>query len=169
MPVIVRFERRGDIRGIRRINLAAFPGEAEANLVDALRERGKLLLSLVAVENRVLTGHIAFSRVTVQEKPGVYGLGLGPMAVLPERQRKGTGSALVRAGLEQCAALGCRFVVVLGHPHYYPRFGFRPAGQFGIHCRWQVPEDVFMVMEVQQGALAGVRGLACYEPEFHDV
>jgi putative acetyltransferase len=168
--ITVREEQDGDAAGIRRVNELAFETPAEADLVDLLRERDKLLVSLVAVEDERVVGHIAFSNAIIEpEAPGLSGAGLGPMAVLPEVQRTGIGSQLVREGLDRCRRIGLSFVVVLGHPHYYPRFGFAPASRFEIRCTWTVPDEVFMAMELRPGALAGIRGLARYEPEFEDV
>lgn len=165
----VRAEVPGDAAAIRRANELAFETPAEARLVDLLRERGKLLVSLVAVEAGGVVGHIAFSRARLASRPASYGVGLGPMAVVPARQRAGIGSELVRAGVRECAAAGATFAVVLGHPDYYPRFGFVPASRFSLTCRWPVPEGVFMVMELTPGALAGAGGAVSYEPEFDDV
>jgi len=165
----VRAEAPGDSAAIRRVNRLAFATPAEAGLVDLLRERGKLSLSLVAVDGGEVVGHIAFSRARLASRPEVEGLGLGPMAVAPARQREGIGSALVRAGVRACAAGGARFVVVLGHPDYYPRFGFVPASRFALACTWPVPEGVFMAVELTPGALAGAGGTVSYEPEFDDV
>ncbi len=96
-------------------------------------------------------------------------MGLAPMAVAPEHQRKGIGSALVRAGLEQCKQLGFAAVVVLGHPEYYPRFGFSPSSRFGINSEYEVPEEVFMAMELQPGALSGKTGRVKYHAAFSNV
>ncbi len=168
-PATIRAERASDIGAIRRVNEAAFGTDAEARLVDLLRDRGKLLVSLVAERGGRVVGHIAFSRVRLAAGDEPFGVGLGPMAVAPAYQRLGIGVRLVRFGILQCRLLGARFVVVLGHPHYYPRFGFQPASQFGLSCAWPVPEGVFMAMEIQPGALANVRGRVSYEPEFDDV
>ena len=89
------------------------------------------------------------------------------MAVLPEHQRQGIGSLLVRRGLELCASRGVGFVVVLGHPNYYPRFGFRPASTFGLTCIWPVPDAVFLALALSPGALSGLNGLVSYAPEFN--
>ncbi len=167
--IFIRPERREDIDSIRQINGSAFPSQAEARLVDLLRAGGKLIISLLAEADGVPVGHIAFSPVSIEGHSALRGLGLGPMAVTPEMQRRGIGSLLVTDGLKSARNLGYSFAVVLGHPRYYPRFGFRPAVQFGIRCQWKVPDDVFMAMELREGALAGVRGLASYEPEFNEV
>ena len=88
------------------------------------------------------------------------------MAVVPALQNRGIGSLLARAGLDQCRALACDYAVVLGHPRYYPRFGFVPASRFGLRCLWDVPDDVFMALEFRPGVLAGAGGLMSYQPEF---
>lgn len=166
---VVRPEQDRDIESIRWVNQGAFETTAEAELVDRLRDRGKLLVSLIAEWEGRTVGAIAFSRVILRAHPDLPGAGLGPVAVDPAFQRKGFGSLLVRAGLEKCHSIGCDFAVVLGHPEYYPRFGFIPAGRFGLHCAWQVPDGVFMAIEFHPGALSGVSGLVAYEPEFDDV
>jgi putative acetyltransferase len=166
----VREERPGEEAAIRRVNVAAFATTAEADLVDRLRAGGRLEISLVAVVGTAIVGHIAFSAVTVEpETPGLRGTGLGPMAVIPDRQGQGIGSRLVRAGLDLCRKRGVDFVVVLGHARYYPRFGFVPADRLGLRCIWEVPEGIFMAMELRGGALRRASGTARYQPEFNDV
>jgi len=164
----VRPERDGDVEAIHYINRLAFDTAAEARLVDLLRERGKLLLSLVAEHHGQAVGHIVFTRVIAESRPELRGVGLGPMAVVPSLQRRGIGSLLVQAGLAECLAIASDFAVVLGHPHYYPRFGFAPASRFGLRCSWQVPDDVFMALEFRPGTLAGAAGLVQYQPEFNE-
>jgi putative acetyltransferase len=164
--ITIRPESAADLPLVRRILEEAFEQPDEADLVDLLRERGKLTLALVAEEGGQPVGHLAMSPVSVDSAPQLHGLGLGPMAVLPERQNQGIGSLLARAALEECRRLGTDYAVVLGHPEYYPRFGFAPAGRFGLHCVWPVPEGVFMALELRPGALAGCRGLVRYQPEF---
>jgi putative acetyltransferase len=167
MMVTVRPECDEDAPGIRRVNLEALSA-AEADLVDRLRARGKLLVSLVAEGNRSVVGHIAFSRVTI-DAAHCGGAGLGPMAVLPDLQRRGIGSLLARAGLDRCREMGFDYVVVLGHPLYYPRFGFVPASRHSIRCKWPVPDHAFMILELREGALSGVSGIASYPPEFDEL
>jgi putative acetyltransferase len=166
---VVRAETDRDIESIRRIHRRAFETSAEADAVDLLRSRGKLLLSLIAEWEGQAVGHIAFSRAILSANPGLPGTGLAPVAVDPAFQRKGVGSLLVRAGLEKCRALGYEFSIVLGHPNFYPRFGYVPASRFGLHCIWKVPDEAFLAIEFRPGALAGVSGLAAYEPEFDNV
>ncbi len=96
-------------------------------------------------------------------------LGLGPMAVAPAYQRQGIGSALARAGLAACSDQGFEIVIVLGHPGFYPRFGFRISEPFGIKWEHEVPAEVFMVAELVPEALQNVRGVVRYQPEFNEV
>ena len=168
--IFIRHERSGDAHAIRFVLEEAFGQSNEADLVDALRHRGALTLSLVALRENEVVGHILFSPVTI-ESPGssFNAIGLGPMTVLPPYQGKGIGSRLVRIGLEQCRQAGHEIVVVLGYPDFYGRFGFVPTRHRGIRCEFDVPDDVFMVMELRQGALAGRGGLVRYQPEFTSV
>ena len=161
----IRPERPGDADRVRAVNLAAFEGAEEADIVDRLRRAAGRLLSLVAEVDGEIVGHILFSEVTVGEA-AARGMGLAPMAVLPAHQRRGVGSALVRRGLELLRAEGCPFVVVLGHPGYYPRFGFTPASRHGVACEYEgVPEEAFLLLELAAGGLEGVAGVARYRPE----
>lgn len=168
--VIVREERPEDLAAVRRVNVRAFGRAAEAELVDALRARGRATLSLVAEDDGELLGHILFSPVAIESRVGTLAaLGLAPMAVVPERQRQGVGSLLVRHGLEHCRRAGHECVLVLGHPEYYPRFGFTPASRFGIACGYAAAAGAFMAIELRPGALRGRAGTARYEPEFDAV
>jgi putative acetyltransferase len=162
----VRVEEPRDRAAVRAVNVAAFPTPAEADLVDALRAAVRPLISLVAELDHGVIGHILFSPVSLSNHPGLSLLGLAPMAVAPERQRTGVGSALVRAGLERCAHAGCDAVVVVGHPTFYPRFGFIPGSRFTLRSEYDVPDDVFMVCELQRGALRDVSGVVRYDAVF---
>ncbi|MGE5172674.1 MAG: GNAT family N-acetyltransferase [Betaproteobacteria bacterium] len=167
--VQIRHERELDTAGVRAVNEAAFETATEAKLVVALREQARPVISLVADDEGVIVGHIMFSPVVLEGHPELKIMGLAPMAVLPERQRKGIGSALVRAGLEECKKLGFGAVVVLGHPEYYPRFGFLPSARFCIGCEYEVPEDAFMVKELYPGYLLGATGTIKYHAAFYTV
>lgn len=162
----IRPEEPGDRAGVRVVNVAAFPTPAEADLVDALRAQARPLVSLVAEEDRAIVGHILFSPVTLPGHPALVLMGLAPMAVTPARQRAGIGSALVRAGLEACRRLPAGAVVVLGHPEYYPRFGFAPGVRSGLGCEYDVPAEAFMVLELRPGALRGASGKVQYHGAF---
>src|SRR5262249_51272189 len=140
----VRAERVTDTRAVHALNCAAFETRAEADLVDTLRDSAKPIVSLVAEDAGIIVGHILFSPVTLSGNANLRIMGLAPMAVLPGRQRQGIGSALVSRGLDSCRQLGCVAVVVLGHPGFYPRFGFLPASRFAIGCEYDVPDEVFM-------------------------
>ena len=162
----VRTERPADTAGVRQVNLAAFPTGTEADLVDALREQATPIVSIVAVEGTEIVGHILFSPVTLTGHQELAIMGLAPMAVVPARQRQGIGSALVHEGFTACTRLGFRAVIVLGHAEYYPRFGFIPASRFGLRCEYEVPDDVFMARELEEGMLEGKSGTIRYHPAF---
>jgi putative acetyltransferase len=132
-----------------------------------LRANGAALLSLVATLNERVVGHIMYSPVSVAGN--VTGAALGSMAVLPEYQRQGIGSKLIEAGIQKLKDAGCPFIIVVGHADYYPRFGFRPASEHGIKCEWDVPDDVFMLLVLDQAKMEGVSGLAKYRHEFSSV
>jgi putative acetyltransferase len=159
----IRPECPADFDAIRHVNRRAFGKDQEADLVDALRANDAVLLSLVATLDDQVVGHILYSPVMLGRTTGA---GLGPMAVLPEYQLQEIGSRLVTTGNESLKENGFPFVVVLGHPEFYPRFGFTPASALGITCQWDVPDDVFMVLVLDESKKAGVAGLAKYRDEF---
>jgi putative acetyltransferase len=168
--IVIREEKPEDGAAIRVVNERAFGRSAEADLVDALRRNGKAILSLVAEVGEQIVGHILFSLVTVVTGERKFvGVGLAPMAVLPEFQNRGIGSSLVKHGLERCREAGRPFAVVLGHPRYYPRFGFAPASRFEIMSEYDVADENFMAMELREGALQNQAGIAKYQPEFNEV
>jgi putative acetyltransferase len=168
--IAIRSEKPEDASQVRRVNELAFEQPAEANLVDKLRTACTDSLSFVAVDDAVF-GHILFTPVVIDSTRGrVVGMGLGPMAVLPERQRRGIGSQLVRRGLDALRDRGCPFVVVVGYPEYYARFGFEPASRFKLACQWEgVPDAAFMALILDAYAMAGVSGVAKYRDEFNEV
>jgi putative acetyltransferase len=159
--VTVRQEHPGDLDGIRALHTASFPTLGEAQLVDALRARGWLRISLVAVEGDEVVGHIAFSPVTLEGTSG--GLGLGPLAVRVDHRRHGVAARLVHDGLAACGA--ARFVVVLGDRHYYRRFGFLPARQWSLRDEY-AGGDAFQALELIRGSIPFGGGLVRYSPEF---
>lgn len=170
MTIIVREERPSDRAAIRYVNEQAFGRRDEADLVDALRQQNVITLSLVAVIDDTLVGHVLFSPVSIKsDEGGCSVVGLGPMAVLPAYQRQGIGSHLVQKGLDRCRQMGYTLVIVLGHPDYYPRFGFVPASRHDIRYEHDVPDEVFMVLELRNGAAAGCSGVARYHSAFDDV
>jgi putative acetyltransferase len=163
MAIVIRDERPGDLRAIQEVNRRAFEQEEEGNLVDALRFNDGVLLSLVATSGDRVVGHILYSPVVIA---GVQGAALGPMAVLPDHQRQGIGSELVRAGNARMKDAGCPFILVVGHAEFYPRFGFTSARALGITCEWDVPDNVFMVAVLDDMMTSRLSGRARYRPEF---
>jgi putative acetyltransferase len=164
----VRPERAEDVSGIRRVHDAAFGQRDESHIVDVVRHQKLMTCSLVSVTPEGVVGHILFTPVSLGETASEssvrapFAAGLGPMAVSPAHQRQGAGSALVRAGLDACAATGVKAVVVVGHPTFYPRFGFRPGRAYGLSCEFPVPDDVFMALELVPGSLGHGRGVVYY-------
>lgn len=160
--MIVRPEAQGDRAAVRGLNEAAFDTPAEARLVKALREQAQPLVTLVAEEGGALVGRAMFSPVIFDGHPEPKLKGLAAMAVAPESQRCGIGSALVRYGIDRCRELGADAVVVLGHPGYCPRFGFAPAARKGIRCEYDAPEEAFMFLELRPAAHGNAVGIARY-------
>lgn len=161
----IRPERPDEAAAVRRVHEAAFPTPAEANLVDRLRDRGKAVVSLIAEADDRVVGHIVFSPVTLDPPAGGMGLGLGPVAVLPEYEHHGVGRRLIQNGLAECRARGAGFVVVVGDPAYYGRFGFERAGRRGLRNEYGADEG-FMVFELDASALPRDGALVKYGPEF---
>ncbi len=168
--VLIRSEKPSDIPAIFEVNQSAFDRPGEAQVVDGLRERGELRVSLVAEVDGKVVGHIAFSpmRLETENKPeGAFGL--APMAVLPKYQGTGIGLKLIAAGLDACREAGAEIVIVLGHPEYYPRAGFERASLYGISSEFDVRDEVFMAQELTPGALERYSGVAYYSPLFRSV
>jgi putative acetyltransferase len=168
---LVRRERRGDRAAIRRVVAAAFGRRAEADLVDALSASAAWVpeLSLVAEEGRAVVGYVALTRASLRTVAGDVGLlALAPLAVAPDWQRRGIGGDLVRAALQIAAERGERAVVLIGHPSYYPRFGFVPAAPMGLTSVFAQGENVpsFFVRELRAGALTGVGGAVLFALPF---
>lgn len=166
----IRTETPDDYRSIRKIHTAAFKSDKEADLVNTLRDSGLPLCSLVAEADSFLTGHILFSPVRLEgcdEDLIIYGM--GPLAVRPEFQKQGVGSALVAEGLKACGRAGIDSVVVLGHPDYYPRFGFEPSRKYKIQCEYDVPDHFFMILELTKGCLKHAKGTIRFHEAFNAV
>jgi putative acetyltransferase len=162
----IRDERPDDIAAIRDVNNRAFAQTQEANIVDALRSSGAVLLSLVATLDGHVVGHILYSPATVG---GIAGAALGPMAVVPRHQREGIGSRLVEAGNRRIRDAGWPFIIVLGHTNFYSRFGFTAASTHSVTCDWEVPDGVFMLRVLDEQRMRNVTGRAKYRDEFSTV
>jgi putative acetyltransferase len=163
--LIIRAEATADHAAIRHVNEAAFGGSEEADLVEALRKAGGVLLSVVAESESRIVGHILFSRMWIETPTGpIDAVALAPMAVLPEHQRKQIGGRLIRYGLDALRGLGERIVIVVGHPAYYPRFGFSSARASSLESPF--PRDAFMALELTPGSLDRVQGRVKYPDAF---
>jgi putative acetyltransferase len=168
--VTVRKEKPEDIKQIYSVNEQAFGVSTEAGIVDTIRENCPDTLSLVAEDDGEIVGHVFFSPAEIEWSGKIIrGMGLAPMAVRPDRQRQGIGSQLVKAGLEILEEQGCSYVIVLGHPGFYTKFGFEPASKYGLTCQWEgVPDEAFMVIAMELSSLLGVKGVAKYRDEFDE-
>ena len=167
MSAQIRPETEADRAAVRRVNESAFGGQLEADLVDALRGHGAVPeLCLVAEEGDELVGHICFSEATLESGHDL--LALAPMAVAPGRQRRGIGSGLVLAGLEYARTLPFALVLVVGHPGYYPRFGFERASALGLEYPGEVPDETWMALRLPAYEPAA-RGLVAYAPPFTEL
>jgi putative acetyltransferase len=164
----IRPENEDDFAQVYRVNSLAFEDETEAKLVEKLR-KAEPHISLVAETDGKIIGHIFFSPMSFETDENARFWGLAPMAVAPEFQNQGIGSKLVTEGLKTCAERGVEAVFVLGHAGYYPRFGFETARKRGFSCEYDVPEELFMVLELKTGALEGRQGLVKYAPEFAEL
>ena len=154
---------------VARVHRAAFGRETEGRLAELLGAAGKQTVSLVAEIEAQVVGHVMFSRVVVERAAAeIRVMGLAPLAVLPEFQRRGIGMGLVGEGLAVCGRMGVHAVVVLGNPHYYSRFGFMRASGHGLKNEYGADED-FMVVELRPGTLARIGGMVRYGEEFREV
>jgi len=170
----IRQETSDDLKEIFEVNHIAFGQENEAKLVDALRNNGRIFipeLSIVATDNKKIVGHILFTKINIKDDRGNINvsLGLAPMAVRPEFQRSGIGGQLIKQGLKVAEELGFRSVIVLGHEHYYPKFGFEPADKWNIKAPFDIPSDVFMAIELVKNGLKNISGTVMYPKEFETV
>lgn len=166
--ITIQQETKVDHKFVFEVHKQAFKREEEAILVDRLRISPAYIppLSLVAIIDHHIVGHILFTDIKINKKD-VHALALAPLSVLPGFQNQGIGGLLIKEGLSKAASIGYAAVIVLGHEHYYPKFGFVPASKWNIKAPFDVPDNVFMGMELFPGALDGVSGLVEYAPEFH--
>lgn len=177
MPLTIRPETPTDYPGISEVNDLAFGQPAEGKLVEKLRKNPKFVpeLSLVAEVDGRIVGHVLFFPIVIKSGAGdeeceeYETISLAPISVLPEFQKQGIGGGLIKEGLEACRKLGYGSAIVLGHPEYYPKFGFEPASKWGIKDPFGAPEEAFMALELKDGALEGVSGVVEYPEEFNEV
>jgi putative acetyltransferase len=170
--LIIEVERPRHRDGVRQVLLAAFATPGEADVVDSLRENCANYRALVGLIGKRVVGHVAFTPAQIVFDSGrvLSGMGLAPLAVLPDYQGQGGGSTLCKAGLAWMDVAKWPFVIVLGHPDYYPRFGFEPAARFGIRSAFpDVPEEAFMIRLLKGAGLSGSAGVAHYRPEFDQI
>lgn len=166
MPLIRR-EQPQDIPEIRQVHLRAFGQKQEASVVDKLRKNCNSILSLVALADGKIVGHIMFSPAIIEGKHGkLVGTGLAPLAVLPEYQKKGIGTQLLQTAIARIKESGCPFIIVAGRSKYYTRFGFEPACKFGIKSEWDVPDETFMILILDRKTMNGITGVARYRQEW---
>lgn len=163
--VIIRDERVEDAPVIRAVTLAAFAGmpyseQTEAAIVDALRAAGALTVSLVAVDDGEVVGHVAFSPIAIDGAPAPGWFGVGPLSVRPDRQRTGVGSALMRAGLSQLADEGAKGCVLAGDPDYYRRFGFENSPSLRYP---DLPAKYFQILTLESPVPSGI---VAFHPAF---
>ncbi len=169
MQITITHEARNYFDEIRTINDKAFHQSQEATLIESLRKLDGFIpeLSLIAFDEDKAIGHILFFPIYIKAKNQKYPtLSLAPMAVLPDYQNKGVGGGLIRHGLVIAKDLGFDSVLVLGHPNYYPKFGFEKASQWNITCPWEVPDEAWMATELTEGALEGNAGMAVFPKEY---
>lgn len=173
MKILIRPETTADFVAIHELNKTAFGQDNEAKLVDLLRQSDAFIpgLSLVAMLDNDIVGHILFTKIKIKGEQGniFNSLALAPMAVQPTLQNRGIGGQLIRHGLKTAKALGYQSVIVLGHEHYYPKFGFVPAEKWQIKAPFDVPSNVFMGIELVKDGLKGISGTVEYPKEFEAV
>ncbi|HLK58964.1 MAG TPA: N-acetyltransferase [Chthonomonadaceae bacterium] len=171
MDTHIRSEVENDRQAIREVNDLAFGRPVEGGIVEKVRQSEGFIpeLSLVAEREGRIVGHALFSEVTIEGEARTWTvLALGPIAVRPEFQKQGIGGRMLRAGLERAAELGHGVVVLIGHPTYYPRFGFVPAGTLGLKCAIPVPANVFMAYLLRPDGLDGIQGTVVFPPAFQE-
>lgn len=171
MDINIRRETEHDYPNIKAVNDEAFNGTAESDLIEKLRKKEDFLpeLSLVAEDEGKIIGHILFFPVSIKTKDGeCVSLSLAPMAVLPDRQKKGVGAKLIKEGFKRAKEMGYKSVVVLGYPEYYKKFGFKPADNWGLKSPFKDAQpNAFMAIELNEGELEDKAGEVIFPDEYH--
>jgi len=174
MEINIRSETKDDFNTITQINDLAFGGKNEGELIINLRKTKDYIteLSLVGLVDDRILGHILFYPITIESINNTFPtitLALAPMSVHPDYQRKSIGIQLVKNGLQRCKDMHFDSVIVLGHPDYYPRFGFKPASRWNIYSDSEVPDEAFMALELEENSLAGKSGKVVYPKDYLEV
>lgn len=169
--MLIRTEEAKDYKDVYFVNYEAFGGrDDESRLVERIRDSVNFIpeLSIVAEVEGKIVGHLLFSKAQVRDESNRHDvIVLAPIAIKPNHQKMGIGGKLIREGLSRCKEMGFPLVLLIGHPAYYPKFGFKPARQFQLQLRqFHVSDDVFMVYEVQEGALENIQGELLYPDAF---
>lgn len=167
----IRQESISDFQSIYEVNHLAFKQDNESQLIEKIRQGDTFIpeLSLVAEQNKMVMGHILFSKIKIVGNENINSLALAPMAVHPNFQHQGVGSLLIIEGLKRATQLGYKHVIVLGHKDYYPKFGFSKAALWNIRCPFEVPDDHFMAKELVANSLKNINGIVEYPPVFYEV
>jgi putative acetyltransferase len=171
-PFSINVEGLNDMGGVRTVNIAAFGRQGEADVVDELRDSCSTFISLVAKIEDEIIGHVLFTPVRlIQDQDwSIEGMGLAPLAVLPEYQNQGVGTELCKEGLRKVKSNGYPFAVVLGDPFFYHRFDFVRASDHGIRSSFDgVPDDAFMIKIFNPKVMAGAQGVVYYHQAFDSV
>ena len=171
MNVTIRKEEEKDYKKVYEVNCLAFQQEDESKLIEKIRKGKNFIpeLSLVAEIDDEIIGHILFSKIKIVGDFVFDSLTLAPMAVIPEFQKQGIGSKLIKKGIEKAKELNFDSIIVLGHKEYYPKFGFQKASKWNIKCPFEVPEEAFMAIELTEKAFEGKAGTVRYPDEFMEV
>ena len=173
MDIIIRQETKNDFRAVYSLTKSAFGQVNESELIEALRKSHTFVpeLSLVAIIDSQIVGHILFTKIIISDPAGFENssLSLAPLSVDPRFQRQGIGGQLIRFGLNKAKELGYKSVIVLGHEHYYPKFGFSPSSKWDIKAPYDVPENAFMGIELVENGLMNARGTVQYPKEFDNL
>lgn len=168
--ITIRKETKNDLIAIRHVNDIAFDQPQEGKVIDKLRESDSEVLSMVAEIDKKVVGHIFYSTAVIEgKKDGIVGLGLAPMAVLPEYQKQGIGKQLINESLNIVKNRSVPFIIVLGHENYYPKFGFEKASKYGIKCQWDgIPDEAFMIMILDELKMSNIHGVVKYRDEWNE-
>ncbi len=166
----IRLENKNDFNAIKIVNDKAFGQPQEGNVINKLRGSDPQVLSFVAEINSQVVGHIFYSTAKIEcDNKKIVGLGLAPMAVLPEYQKQGIGKMLIKESLSAITKKYIPFIIVLGHADYYPKFGFEKASKHAISCQWNgIPDEAFMIMILDKEKMSGIHGIAKYRAEWNE-